>query len=568
VTAYLAISPCRDEALNLRRSLESVVRQTVRPGLWVLVDDGSTDGTSEILAEYAARHDWIRIVRRADRGVRSVGPGVVDAFYAGLEAVDASAFDYLCKLDVDLDLPPRYFELLLGYMGADERLGTASGKPFFRDAGGRKVSEACGDEMSVGMTKLYRRTCFEEIGGFVRSVMWDGIDCHRCRMRGWIACAFDDPELAFEHLRPMGSSGAGLWAGRLRHGRGQHFMGTGLVYMMASAFYRMTRPPLVVGGIGMLVGYLGSALRGRSRYDDAAFRRFLRDYQRACLREGKRSATVRLNATQEQVWRERHEAPSTRAFPEVELCGVRFDAPTERQCVEHVMSMLEAGRGGWIVTPNLDHLRRLVVDDEFRSTCAPADLAVADGMPLIWASRLQGTPLPERVAGSHLISSLSEAAGRTGRSVYLLGGDEGTAEAATKVLGERYPGLTIAGTDCPAPGFERDEARMAELVRKLVAAEPDIVYVALGSPKQERLIRDLRRHLPHAWWIGIGISFSFLCGAVRRAPVWMQRTGLEWLHRLGQEPRRLGRRYLIDGLPFAASLLAKSAWRRVRRPAA
>jgi len=185
-------------------------------------------------------------------------------------------------------------------------------------------------------------------------------------------------------------------------------------------------------------------------------------------------------------------------------------------------------------------------------------LIVADGMPLIWASRIQGTPLPERVAGSSLISTLSAAAGKQGRSVYLLGGDKGTAEQAADVLKRQYPGVRIAGTYYPEFGFESDEAQMQKLIAHLTAANPDIVYVALGSPKQEWLIGQLRGYLPRAWWLGIGISFSFLSGHVKRAPQWMQRSGLEWLHRLCQEPRRLARRYLVQGLPFAASLFTSA----------
>lgn len=253
-----------------------------------------------------------------------------------------------------------------------------------------------------------------------------------------------------------------------------------------------------------------------------------------------------------------------RAFERIELLGVELDALTEAQCVEHVITELGAGRGGWIVTPNLDHLRRLVQEEEFARLCAGASLKVADGMPLVWASRLARRPLPERVAGSNLIHSLTRAAARAGKRVYFLGGDPGTAEAAAQVLRERDPALCVCGTSCPAPGFERDLERMRVLAEELRCAAPDIVYVALGSPKQERLIEALRPVLPRAWWLGIGISFSFVCGEVRRAPRWLQRIGLEWLHRLAQEPRRLARRYLVRGLPFAARLLCVSAWRGLR----
>jgi N-acetylglucosaminyldiphosphoundecaprenol N-acetyl-beta-D-mannosaminyltransferase len=247
------------------------------------------------------------------------------------------------------------------------------------------------------------------------------------------------------------------------------------------------------------------------------------------------------------------------------LCQAPFCAINERQCVDLATDGNGHHAGGWIVTANLDHLRRMVRQRSYGELCRAATLVVADGMPLVWAARIQGTPLPERVAGSNLISSLSAAAAARGKSVFLLGGAPGTAEAAANVLTERYPALRVAGTHCPPVGFEHDSQQLAELTEALRQAQPDIVYVALGSPKQERLIAELRPVLPGAWWMGVGISFSFLCGDVKRAPRWMQRLGLEWVHRLVQEPRRLARRYLVDDLPFAVRLLGGAAWRRARR---
>jgi len=294
---YVLITPCRDEAEYARRCIDSVLRQTRLPDLWVFVDDGSSDATPAILADYASRFPWIRVVRREDRGKRAVGPGVIDAFYAGYATVDLAAYEFLCKFDLDLDLPPRYFEILMSRMAADPRLGTCSGKPYFTDPkSGALVSEKCGDEMSVGMTKFYRTACFQEIGGFVHEVMWDGIDCHRCRMLGWKACSWDEPEIRFIHLRPMGSSQKSIWTGRMRHGYGQYFMGTGLLYMSVSSLFRMTVPPYVLGGLAIWWGYVRSLLARKPRYDDLAFRRFLRRYQFRCLLVGKRRATAELDA--------------------------------------------------------------------------------------------------------------------------------------------------------------------------------------------------------------------------------------------------------------------------------
>jgi glycosyltransferase involved in cell wall biosynthesis len=290
----------------MRRTLDSVMAQSVPPTIWIVVDDGSTDGTAAILESYRARLPYLRVVRRADRGSRSVGPGVIEAFYAGLDTVRLEDFDYLCKLDLDLELPPRYFELLMERMEANPRLGTTSGKPYFvAPRNGQLVAEVCGDEMSVGMTKFYRVRCFREIGGFVRQVMWDGIDCHRCRMLGWVAESVGDEALRFVHLRPMGSSQKGIWTGRVRSGYGQYFMGTAPVYFLVTAMFRLPKHPVLTGSMAMLWGYVSSALRGADRYDDLEFRRFLRSYQYACLRLGKRGATRKFNDAQEVVWRTR-----------------------------------------------------------------------------------------------------------------------------------------------------------------------------------------------------------------------------------------------------------------------
>lgn len=244
---------------------------------------------------------------------------------------------------------------------------------------------------------------------------------------------------------------------------------------------------------------------------------------------------------------------------ELERLGI---APwTEARTVAHVIEALERGRGGWMVTVNLDILRQVVKTPGIRELVESSDLRVADGMPLLWAARFQRTPLPERVCGSNLIHSLPAAAAVAGRSIFLLGGDPGTAEAAAAALLQRHPDLRVVGTHCPAFGFENDPAQLEEMERRVGDAAPDIVFVALGFPKQERLIERLRAAAPRAWWVGVGISFSFASGRVRRAPGWVQAMGLEWVHRTLQEPRRLFVRYFLHDIPFGLALLAR-AWRR------
>lgn len=255
-------------------------------------------------------------------------------------------------------------------------------------------------------------------------------------------------------------------------------------------------------------------------------------------------------------------APSS-APRSVRVQGLEFAALTEREAAEAVVAAAVGGHGVWTITANLDHLRRFRREPGARALLDGADLIVADGSPIVWASRLAGTPLPERVAGSSMVWGIAAAAARAGASLFLLGGNPGTAVQAAERLAERAPGLRIAGTLCPEFGFEHDDRRLAEIEAAVCAAAPDVVLVGLGFPKQDQLIERLRPLLPAASFVGVGISFSFIAGEVSRAPDVVQKMGLEWAHRLVQEPRRLARRYLVDGLPFALLLLAESLRRRL-----
>ncbi|MEU0570645.1 WecB/TagA/CpsF family glycosyltransferase [Nonomuraea sp. NPDC005983] len=242
--------------------------------------------------------------------------------------------------------------------------------------------------------------------------------------------------------------------------------------------------------------------------------------------------------------------------------GVGVDPLTEWQVVEWVRGELDGGRGGRIVTPNVDICRAAARDVALRELVNSGDLVVADGMPLVWASRLLGTPLPQRVTGADLIWTLSAMAASRGWPVYLLGGAPGAAVAAARELAGRCPGLRVCGVEAPPYRFDESRAGLERVRRRVAAARPRLVFVGLGFPRQERLIEELRRELPGAWFVGCGAAIAFAAGQVARAPLWMRRAGLEWLFRLLSEPGRLARRYLVDDLPFALRLLGGCLMRR------
>jgi N-acetylglucosaminyldiphosphoundecaprenol N-acetyl-beta-D-mannosaminyltransferase len=249
----------------------------------------------------------------------------------------------------------------------------------------------------------------------------------------------------------------------------------------------------------------------------------------------------------------------------VRVGGLEFDALTETEVISFVSEAWATGRGGSIVTVNIDIARATARSPELAGLVATGSLVVADGMPLVWAARAAGDELPERVAGSSLITTLSAAAAQDGRSVFLLGGADGVPDKAAQTLVARSPGLRIAGTDSPPFGFDGTDEGVQRTVAKVAAAGPDLVFVALGFPRQEQLISRLRRELPEAWFVGCGGAITMMAGVTPRAPRAMQRLGLEWAHRLALEPRRLARRYLRDDLPFAVGLLIRSAGGRFRR---
>lgn len=227
------------------------------------------------------------------------------------------------------------------------------------------------------------------------------------------------------------------------------------------------------------------------------------------------------------------------------------------QSVEAIRGFLCAGRSHQIVTVNLDFLSIAERNDEFRELVNSSDLAVADGMPLIWLSRLRGQPLPERVTGVELVDACCDIAAESRQGVFLMGAAPGVAQAAAQRLQERHPDLRIVGTYSPPMGAMKrhDDEHLVRMIRE---AAPGFLFVALGAPRQDLWIRAHLEELNVPVTMGVGCTLDLLAGVTNRAPSWMQAVGLEWAYRLVREPRRLWRRYLLNDLPLFGRLLFSS----------
>lgn len=232
------------------------------------------------------------------------------------------------------------------------------------------------------------------------------------------------------------------------------------------------------------------------------------------------------------------------------LFNVRISSLTFERLCERLAENLRLADGGYIVTPNVNHICTCYRDPQFRVIYNEAFLALADGTPIIWASHLFGKPLPQKLSGSDMVPRLCEFAALRGHSVYFLGGSPGSAEETARIMQHMYPSLKVAGVDCPEFGFEKVREKNDSVLERIQATKPDLLFVALGAPKQERWMHANAGRLGASISIGVGGTFEFISGRVRRAPHWMQETGMEWLWRLAHEPRRLWRRYLLEDIIF------------------
>ncbi|HQO34984.1 MAG TPA: WecB/TagA/CpsF family glycosyltransferase [bacterium] len=245
----------------------------------------------------------------------------------------------------------------------------------------------------------------------------------------------------------------------------------------------------------------------------------------------------------------------------VEILGVDLDPVTQEEAVECALDFVEEGGPHQIWTPSISHLMLCRRDPDFAKVSRDADLVVADGMPVVWMSRLNRTPLPERVTGADLLPVLCEAAAGRGYRVFFLGAAEGVADEVARRMSETCPGLVVAGTCSPPVNFENDPAENERTMRRVVESKPDILFVALGTPRQEKWIQRYREQLGIPVMIGVGAAFNFAAGRERRAPVWLQQWGLESLWRMIRRPREILGRILRNAPLFFLLMLDQRTYR-------
>lgn len=280
---YVLITPARNEEANIRRSLDTVVAQTLRPLRWVIVDDGSSDETATIVLEYCAAHDWIVLVSRPARERRSFG-GKADAVAAGLARVESLTFDVIGNLDADITFAAGYMEFLIGRFQADQRLGVA-GTPFTEEGGYDTAHDSFeGGGYVAGGVQLFRRRCFEEVGGYVHHAAGgvDWIAVMTAKMKGWKVRSF--PEMRFHHHRPLGTAERGRLAALFSYGEKDYYLGGSPLWQACRVAYRASRAPYVAGGLALGAGYLWAAMRRTKRPVSAQLMAFHRKLQMQKLR--------------------------------------------------------------------------------------------------------------------------------------------------------------------------------------------------------------------------------------------------------------------------------------------
>jgi len=272
---YVIISPVRDEEHFVTGTVQSVLQQTIRPAEWILVNDGSSDRTGEILDGYAREHAWIKVVHRPNRGFRKSGGGVVEAFYDGFKTLQSTDWDFIVKLDGDLTFPPDYFERCFDCFRKDARLGVGGGTIYHVLDGQERIEQV--PQFHVrGATKIYKRKCWEDIGGLQVVTGWDTIDEVKANMLGWTTRSFPDIKLCQQ--RPTGTAES-RWKDLVKCGRARYVSGYHPLFMATSCILRLFQKPYLIGSAGLLYGYVSGYWQHFPQVNDPGVIKYLREQQ-------------------------------------------------------------------------------------------------------------------------------------------------------------------------------------------------------------------------------------------------------------------------------------------------
>lgn len=254
---YVVVSPVRNEISYIEKTVHSIISQDIRPQEWIIVNDGSSDGTGNVLKIYSKRYNWIKVIDKVDRGFTQVGKGVIEAFNEGLRHIRSQNWDYIVKMDCDISFDKSFFSDLLTRMEKDNKLGVSGGTSFYKE-NNRYYEEKMPEFHPWAGARIYRRECFREIDGLAESLGWDTIDLVRAQMKGWKTTRYND--LRIIHLRRM-SSRKGLWEGKIRLGRNFYITGYHPVFLIARSAYRSIERPYLLETLGVLVGYFRAMLQ-------------------------------------------------------------------------------------------------------------------------------------------------------------------------------------------------------------------------------------------------------------------------------------------------------------------
>jgi poly-beta-1,6-N-acetyl-D-glucosamine synthase len=275
---FIVTTPARNEADFIGKTIESIISQTVLPWEWIIIDDGSTDDTAKFVKDLTCRYPWIKYTRRENRGYRDLDAGLVDAIYFGLSAAENDDYEFLFNIDADVLLGSNFFEKILEKFKENDDLGIATGE-VYEFLGQNLVKLRALPLAMTGPVKCWRRKCFQQIGGLVRGLGWDGIDCFKAMILGWQAKTFEDLDLRVIHLRPQGSSQENIYRVWIRRGQAHHFIGSHPLWVAASVFYHLVSKPYVLGSLFMVSGYFKSLYKRNNQYENELLQRHLRIWQ-------------------------------------------------------------------------------------------------------------------------------------------------------------------------------------------------------------------------------------------------------------------------------------------------